>query len=73
MNYVTTASSGTLLVRKVQSGHAGPAVAITTSTPTLWETVTESRENASSASTTPPASFVTVAKRVSTVMPVPQT
>lgn len=72
VNYVTTASLGTLLVKKVDPGHARPAVAITTSTPTLWATVTESRANASSASTTPPASSATVAKRVSTAMPVPQ-
>lgn len=72
MNYVTTASLGTLLVKKVDPGHARPAVAITISTPMLWATVTESQANASSASTTLPVSSVTVAKRVSTAMHVPQ-
>ncbi len=65
VNYVMMASLGTLLVKMVQSGHAVPAAAITTLTPMLWATVTESQASVSSAFTTLPASSATVAKRVS--------
>lgn len=72
VNYVTMASSETLLVKKVQSERAVPAAAITTSTPMLWATAIESQANASNVSTTQLEFSVTVAKKDSTVMPVLQ-